>query len=157
MNLFELGLEWKKQLYHQPLCSRTHLRAWAHCNSEFAVRSNIKRRRGASRKDSQSKYTRWWCIAAVATKISSFKAQLCVCWEPFKNGNRTATKMGMTGVFYTHHHEIIEKEDFSLMCRLFLSLVDIRHLEESTTAHQSSMRDGENLKTKSKIRRILMK
>ena len=47
---------------------------------------------------------------------------------------------------YTYHNEIIEQEDFSLVRGLFLGLVDVCHLKKSTTAHQSSVRDGENLR-----------
>ncbi len=46
----------------------------------------------------------------------------------------------------TYHNEIIEEEDFSLVCCLFLGLVDVCHLKESTAAHQSSVRDRENLR-----------
>jgi len=52
---------------------------------------------------------------------------------------------------YTHHNEIVEEEDFSLVCCLFLGLVDISHLKKSTAAHQSSMGDGENLQRKTDI------
>lgn len=45
----------------------------------------------------------------------------------------------------TYHNEIIEEEDFSLVRRLFLGLVDISHLKQSTAAHQSSVRDREDL------------
>lgn len=46
---------------------------------------------------------------------------------------------------YSYHNEIIEEEDFSLVCCLFLGLVDIRNLKKSTAAHQSSVRDREDL------------
>lgn len=46
-----------------------------------------------------------------------------------------------------HHDEIVEEEDFSLVCRLFLGLVDVRHLEEPTAAHQPPVGDGEDLRT----------
>lgn len=45
----------------------------------------------------------------------------------------------------THHNEIIEEEDFSLVCCLFLGLVDVCHLKKSTTANQSSVRDRQHL------------
>lgn len=45
----------------------------------------------------------------------------------------------------THHNQIVEEEDFSLMCRLFLGLVDICHFKQPTAAHQSSVRNRENL------------
>lgn len=46
-----------------------------------------------------------------------------------------------------HHDEIVEEEDFSLVRRLFLGLVDVRHLKEPTAAHQPPVGDGENLRT----------
>lgn len=54
-------------------------------------------------------------------------------------------KMCTFDIWYSHHNEIIEEEDFSLVCCLFLGLVDICHLKKSTTAHQSSVRDREDL------------
>lgn len=47
----------------------------------------------------------------------------------------------------THHNEIIEEEDFSLVRCLFLGLVDVCHLEEPTAAHQPPVGDGEDLRT----------
>lgn len=56
-------------------------------------------------------------------------------------------------ILYTYHNEIIEEEDFSLVCCLFLGFVDISHLKQSTAAHQSSMRDRENLQGQTKTSR----
>lgn len=44
-----------------------------------------------------------------------------------------------------HHNEIVEEEDFSLVRRLFLRLVDVGDLKEATAAHQSPVRDGQDL------------
>ena len=49
------------------------------------------------------------------------------------------------GFLVIYHNQVIKEEDFSLVRCLFLGLVDVRHLEESTAANQSSVRDRENL------------
>lgn len=43
--------------------------------------------------------------------------------------------------FALYHDEVVEEEDFSLVRRLLLGLVDVGHLEESAAAHQPSVRD----------------
>lgn len=53
-----------------------------------------------------------------------------------------------------HHDEIVEEEDFSLVRRLFLGLVDVRHLKEPTAAHQPPVGDGKNLRKKVEWRRV---
>lgn len=49
-------------------------------------------------------------------------------------------------VFALYHNQIVEEEDFSLVRRLLLGLVDIGHLEEPTAAHQPSVRHREDLR-----------
>lgn len=44
-----------------------------------------------------------------------------------------------------YHDQVVEEEDFSLVRRLLLGLVDVGHLEEPTAAHQPSVGDGEDL------------
>lgn len=51
-------------------------------------------------------------------------------------------------VFALYHNEIVEEEDFSLVRRLLLGLVDVGHLEEPTAAHQAPVRDREHLRTR---------
>lgn len=45
-----------------------------------------------------------------------------------------------------YHNEVVEEEDFSLVRRLLLGLVDVGDLEEPTAAHQPPVRDREDLR-----------
>lgn len=49
-------------------------------------------------------------------------------------------------VFALYHNEVVEEEDFSLVRRLLLGLVDVGDLEEPAAAHQPSVRDREDLR-----------
>lgn len=89
----------------------------------------------------------------VCCKTSRFKADLKESVNKVMNINYCSESFVMIFFFfgtfylYSYHNEIIEKEDFSLVCCLFLGLVDIRHFKKSTAAHQSSVRDRQDLHT----------
>lgn len=55
--------------------------------------------------------------------------------------------------FLFYQKQVIEEEDFPLKLGQFLlvSLVSIRHLKQSTAAHQASVRHSENLIGKEKM------
>lgn len=63
-----------------------------------------------------------------------------------RGGRSSANKWTNNTTEALYHNEVVEEEDFSLVRRLLLGLVDIGDLEEPTAAHQPSVRDREDLR-----------
>lgn len=78
------------------------------------------------------------CRADGALQLSQLNKQRQRC-----SGGLGTTARRPAAALY--HDQVVEEEDFSLVRRLLLGLVDVGHLEEPTAAHQPSVRDGEDL------------